>query len=210
MGSRKIKPSKGKHNRHKVPNTKLQKMIHCESTLERDYVKVQQFDSSTINIIYQPIEIKYSYRGRKRRYYPDFLVEKENGEMILVEVKPEAYVKSERNALKFLVGKNYAQLKGWEYRIVTEFDIRKGLLIPNLDTLDALSLREIEPDMEVFLRTLMQEQGSMKFSEVVQKYGEEDEGIIYGIILNLIYTEVLYVDLVREDLTQDFTIYWED
>ena len=64
-----------------------------ESSLERDFIVLQEFDSSVIKVIAQPIKIPFLLKGRNYHYTPDFLVLFEQSCLkrgMLVEVKPES------------------------------------------------------------------------------------------------------------------------
>ncbi|MCM3443549.1 TnsA endonuclease N-terminal domain-containing protein (plasmid) [Metabacillus halosaccharovorans] len=134
-GSRKIKASsklsiRGKHN-----STKMYRMIPWESTLERDFIKLLDFDPTVVYFEFQPLRIDYLYKGKQKKYYPDFLVQKSNSKRYIYEVKAFEQTKEEINKIKFQVGKMYSRNKGMDYIVITEKDIRKGFLIENIDLL---------------------------------------------------------------------------
>lgn len=95
-------------------------MIHCESSIERDYVKILDFDVNITNVIFQPVVISYRYKGRRRKYYPDFKVITKNGDIWIVEVKSANKLLKPENIVKYIVGEMFCEKKGWHYRVVTD------------------------------------------------------------------------------------------
>lgn len=67
-----------------------QESIPHESTVERDFVMLMEFDEKVDKIVSQPIELSYvDLNGRRQRYTPDYLVYFKNAasKPLLVEVK---------------------------------------------------------------------------------------------------------------------------
>lgn len=133
--ARKIKPSKKVSIRGKHRSQKMSSMIPWESTLERDYLKIAEFDSMITYISSQPISITYLFEGKEKTYFPDFLIKTRDFKEYLVEVKPESKKYLSENQIKFQAGMSYAKENGIEFRILSEKDIRKGFLLENLDLL---------------------------------------------------------------------------
>lgn len=68
------------------------KSIPYESTLERDFLIIQDFHPDIKSVTAQPISIKFQKNGREYLYTPDFYVEYHdfaNRKDMIVEVKPE-------------------------------------------------------------------------------------------------------------------------
>lgn len=78
----------------------------------------------------------------KKRYYPDFLVKKKSGEIILVEIKPlkqtqppkkrrrtQKFLAEQavyhRNMAKWSAAENLCRQKGWQFVIMTEKELGK-------------------------------------------------------------------------------------
>ena len=65
--------------------------IPYESSLERDFVMLHEFDDNVIEIVSQPVSIPFALNGCNYQYHPDYLVLFQNCTKsgMLVEVKPE-------------------------------------------------------------------------------------------------------------------------
>jgi hypothetical protein len=109
--------------------------IQCESTLERDFVMLQEFSLPVLDVVSQPCEIPFvGSNGRRYTYTPDFLVyyktDSAPDEMLtkplLVEVKPEEqWRKHWREWLpKWKAAHRYASDRGWRFKIMDESRIR--------------------------------------------------------------------------------------
>ena len=110
-----------------------------ESSLERDFIVLQEFDSSVIEVIAQPIKIHFLLKGRNYQYTPDFLVMFEQGyptRGMLVEVKPESEWRNHwRSWLsKWKAAYRWAVERDFLFHIYDESRIR-GQRLANIKTL---------------------------------------------------------------------------
>jgi len=110
-----------------------------ESSLERDFIVLQEFDSSVIEVIAQPIKIPFSLKGRNYQYTPDFLVMFEQvypTRGMLVEVKPESEWRNHwRSWLpKWKAAYRWAVERDFLFHIYDESRIR-GQRLANIKTL---------------------------------------------------------------------------
>lgn len=55
---------------------KMKDLIHWESSLERDYFFILEFDQQVIEYYEQPLKIEYIFENKKRTYTPDILVKR--------------------------------------------------------------------------------------------------------------------------------------
>jgi predicted nuclease of restriction endonuclease-like (RecB) superfamily len=193
--ARKIKPSKKVSIRGKHKSRKMACMIPWESTLERDYLKLAEFDPTINYISAQPIPIYYYYGGKERVYFPDFLVKTIDFQTYLIEVKPENKIKTSENLIKFQVGSLYCKENNMRYRVVSEKDIRKGHLIENLDLItdarveytDRIVMREI-------INELSKQTSNIQIGEIKKRINIE-ESLFYLNLYYLIYSQQIKVDL---------------
>ena len=98
-----------------------------ESTLEQDFLLLLEHDPNVIRYEVQPVTIAYlDSNGYKRKYTPDVLVEYKHKKNILFEVKYHEEVRSKREQLieKIRAAVLFSIHKGWNYKIVTEHQIR--------------------------------------------------------------------------------------
>lgn len=111
------------------------KSIPFESSLERDFLALLDFDLSVDDVLEQPVRIVYEgATGRERTYTPDFLVDYENGERVIYEVKYRANLKEDWPQLKprFRAAIRYAKNNGMHFSIMTEVEIRGTAYLSNV------------------------------------------------------------------------------
>jgi len=133
MAVRKITNAGGRKLVSKFPSIKMGRVIRCESPLERDYVYLLEHGKAKF-YEEQPLRIWYYLDGKKRRYTPDFLVERNNKKQI-VEVKPvKVVVKAEYQALFHIISQVCRQ-EGYEFVVVTDEMIRVQPRLRNIKIL---------------------------------------------------------------------------
>lgn len=130
---RKIKPS-SRSITGKRSSSKTNVSQHFESTLERDFLTLLEYDDKVDDYGVQPITIHYENKGRAARYTPDMLVYFKSHvakKPLLVEIKYLADLKKdiELLKLKFRAADIYARENGLEFNVLTEADIRTAYLI---------------------------------------------------------------------------------
>lgn len=108
-----------------------------ESALERDYLLLLEFDVNVARYVEQPVEIIYEHEGKTRKYTPDVLVyyrtdltPAKNYKPTLIEIKYRQKIKDNWQELKpkFRAAIDYADSKGWKFKILTEKEIRNTYL----------------------------------------------------------------------------------
>ena len=66
------------------PSLKMRRMVAFESTIERDYLYLLDYDPSVTNFEEQPLTISYAYQGKSYHYTPDFRVRQSERERLRV------------------------------------------------------------------------------------------------------------------------------
>lgn len=89
---------------------------HFRSSYELSFMVMM--DGKT-DIVVEPFFVWYEYEGKRRRYYPDFLV----GGNVVVEVKPKCFVGDTQNVLKQQALTEYCNAHGMSCEVWTEDDI---------------------------------------------------------------------------------------
>ena len=122
----------------RVPATKDQLFKTFESPLERDFLVTLDFDWDVESFYDQPVQIPFvGSDGRHHTYTPDVLVFYRRDctpaswiKPLLVEIKTERdLVKNGPSfAEKFEAAKSYAEERGWEFKVLTEKEIRTPFL----------------------------------------------------------------------------------
>lgn len=105
-----------------------------ESTLERDYLTLLEFDPLVVDFAVQPLKIQWrDGAGTNHMYTPDVLVsyKAETQRMpLLVEVKYRSELRQKWNVLrpKFKAAVHECHLRNWQFKLMTEVEIRTPFL----------------------------------------------------------------------------------
>jgi hypothetical protein len=145
------------------PSRKAKEPEHkpFESTLERDFYSLLEFDPGVLDYEPQPVRIDYEKpTGRSEEYYPDTLVRyrpSTDGTPVrpttLFEVKPRAELKEFWADYRpgFQAAWRYALPRGWRFKLVTERELRTPL-VTNVKFL--LRFRTLPPNTDIEQRLL--------------------------------------------------------
>lgn len=174
-----------------------------ESLLEKEYMLLLEFDERVLRFEPQPVTI--AVPGIPKGYVPDVLVyyhpDPASGEIpkpLLIEVKhtDDLQRNAEKYAPKFAAAEKYASERGWEFRKMTEIDIRTQRLV-NLKFLR--EYRNIEPASHDSSRLVQIVRGSGSISSVDGLLGrlastDDDRLHWLPIIWHAVVTRGLLVD----------------
>lgn len=121
-----------------VPNSRTQSMTAFESSLERDFLLLLDFDPDVEWYEEQPVKITYpDVRGRRRTYTPDVLIRYRPERVKKGRSKPDLCEVKYRDDLrqlwseyrpKFRAAQRYARQQGWRFRLITERQVRTPYL----------------------------------------------------------------------------------
>jgi len=200
---RKIKP-KTKGYRGKEPFLKTGEMIPWESFLERDYIRLADYDLDVQLIFAQNIKITYMYDGKIREHYPDFKIITYDNQVFVVEVKPNRFVFEKGNPIKYLAGRAYCEERDWTYITITEDDIRPGYLQPNLSLLRGLGMEEVPSPVLDFVVAQLEKVNVSTIAELRVLCAGLTEEQYYSAIYQLIYFQEVHSDLISTPIT-DFS-----
>jgi hypothetical protein len=105
-----------------------------ESTLERDFYLMLDFDEAVLSWKSQPLTLEYEFEGKPRQYTPDVLA-RYDGRQVLYEVKYRSELKEKWSQLKpkFKAAIHYAKQQTLlrnptTFHIITEYEIRTPYL----------------------------------------------------------------------------------
>jgi hypothetical protein len=194
MGSRKITNSGTKKVIGKFPSVKLMKAVWWESQLERDFIYLLEFDPDVLSYKEQPLAIFYNSNGKKRRYTPDFLVERADKRQI-IEVKPEEDAIKEENALLFKSVAPLFNKKGYEFLIATDVMIRTQPRLSNIKLLTKYARTPINPQHQIECYEFFTRKQEACLDEVIHFFAAKNEGI--QVVYSLLYHGVLTIDLMQ-------------
>jgi len=138
--------------------------IGFESTLEKDFFLLLEFDRRVESFEEQPVTIPYhNPEGQLCRYTPDVLVRyrpvltgQPGGPPALCEVKYRSDLREHGAEYrpKFTAARRYARDRGWRFRVVTEREIRTPRLRNIRFLLRYRPMRVDDTDRDALLTTL--------------------------------------------------------
>lgn len=113
-----------------INSSLIQKPIQFESSLERDFIYLLEFDTCVNKYLEQPIEIEYKdTNGKKRKYIPDFAISyHDNRPNEIVEIKYVSTLIANRDvlSLKFEAADKFCKKNKSVFKVVTDEYIRQG------------------------------------------------------------------------------------
>ena len=132
MSVRKI--PKNYRNLTGVANSNKANGAYFESTLERDFLSILEFDAAVQSFDVQPVTIRWAdSEGRLREYTPDVLVQYypnqcsfSSFDTVLCEVKYRSDIDKHWSEYKpkFKAAMAFAKSNGWRFKLFTEREIR--------------------------------------------------------------------------------------
>lgn len=131
--------------------------IPFESALERDFIHVTSIEQDVASIMSQPITLAFVERGVERHYTPDFLVRYQlQTPPRLIEVKYQAELRKQAEFLKgpFAAGRIWCSLRGWEFAVLTENQIR-GPRLANAKRLFRFRDHPVDPPTRTMILALL-------------------------------------------------------
>ena len=197
----------------KFPSLKMNTSVWWESQLERDYIYLLEIDPDVIAYKSQPFTIAYDNRDKRRKYTPDFLVERKSYRQI-VEVKPESKVKEFSQTNRFRQALNFCSTYNLELVIVTEKTIR---VQPRLDNIKLLyRYARVATPWHICADCIdyFDSVETSTISEVERNL--KAKGITYSCLLQLLWNGVLLTDIMRSITPQSLVqlspsvINWKD
>ena len=156
-----------------------QKSIAFESTLERDFLTLLEFNDSVEDVIEQPLTIEYeNHNGRTVTYTPDFLVYFKEPDAsllrlqrkpLLVEVKPTDKLQKHFQELRprFKVAVKYSHSNDMIFKIYDERRIRTQYL-KNIIFLKRYKRLEFQEDDENLILAYVHSTGNISIEYVLE------------------------------------------
>ncbi len=196
--------------------------IAFESTLERDFLIRLEADRSVIEVISQPVTIRYRANGSEHPYTPDYLVHyRQHGVLPrygrhlpseLVEVKPrEKLVRNLKKwKPKFRAATRYCLENGFVFRLMHEGRVRDQAW-ENMRFLARYRKIAVDTDLADWLLDTARSLGCLPFRRLVDaccfpKWGPHGKAHGIAVAWHLVATGRLECDLF-EPLTND-TMVW--
>lgn len=151
-----------------------------ESGLERDFLRLCDFDPSIRDFRSQPFRLRYWMEDRERSYTPDMLI----GANRLIEVKPESRTrKPEFRAWVTAVRAACVQM-GYEFEVVTDAEIRRQPRLDNVVLLRRYHYASLSVDAELSVSAWVREKPGITFGELLEQLGNDKSYVagLYGLL----------------------------
>ena len=179
----------------KFPSFRLNKVVWFESLLERDFLCLLEFDHLDVQFFQsQSCRIYYRRDGRKRRYTPDFLVIRKSKRQI-IEVKPEERALEEKNRALYRMAAQVCARDGYEFRVVTDAEIRLQPLLDNIKLLLRYQRTLIQPQHQIYCQEFFGGRREASLERVMEFF--EDKDIEKQVVYSLIRWGALGIDLAE-------------
>lgn len=168
--------------------------VEHESALERDFVTLTSFRDARAAITSQPITIAFLDGTRTRRYTPDFLVRRSDGQCELIEVKYRKDLHANWTRLRpgFVAARGWAYEQGAIFRIATERGIR-GCELENAKQLLPLREAPVHPQAAQQVLATFQSLHRQTFAQVLTQL-DMPRGLALTTVWRLIARGVLRAD----------------
>jgi len=201
---RKIRPS-SRSITGKRSSLKTNVTHQFESTLERDFLTLLEYDDTVEDYGVQPVTIYYEHNNKTARYTPDMLVyytSEVNKKPLLVEIKYEADLKKDWLIYepKFNAAHSYASHNGLQFRVFTEKQIRTDYL-RNIKFLSRYHHGLIAQNDSKNLLSELLKRKVVTPIELLTKYSQEEKaGMLYTI------WQMLAQKIISCDMQQPITM----
>lgn len=142
-----------------IKSLKRNDLVDFESSLERDYIHILEFDENVRYYYEQPLKIEFN----DRYYIPDFFVEYWDGTKEVIEIKYNIDLidNASKYVTKFKAAEEFCNSNNLTFRILTETDIRNNYLF-NIKFLNAVQIRHTSNESEYFNEFELLEQNMKK------------------------------------------------
>lgn len=183
-------------------SAKADRVIAFESTLEKEYMLLLDFDEEVDRYEEQPVRVPVP--GVPRGYVVDLLVHFRSSDRAsqLTEIKTEEDLERHRGdyAPKFSAAQAFCQDRGWSFVIKTDKDIRTAKL-QNLKFLRRY--RNFSPDpahSELVMNGLVSAGGRTTSETLMNKLAPtpDDRSALLPVVWNLLLSRQLHTDLDAE------------
>jgi hypothetical protein len=177
-----------------------------ESSLERDFYVLLEFDLTVVKWEPQPIRIPVG--AGHPSYVPDVLVTYRNFDVwpqterkVLYEVKQRAELRDNWHRWKdrFKAARQYAREHGWEFKIITDREIRAGDLLWNAKFLLPYTHDEISDGVNTLLRKTVRHFGVTTPKKLVAHLAKDpwEQATLISSVWTLVAGRVLVCDLTQ-------------
>ncbi len=142
----------------RFPSLKSSRVVHWESQLERDMIRLLEFDPAVLSYREQPEPLRYFESGERRKYTPDFIAQMTSG-VTVFEVKP--YEQSITSPLKerLVAFREHYAAQGIDFLVMTEREIRKEPRLSNIIRLLRYQREIVSPNSKQVIAAFLENGG---------------------------------------------------
>ncbi len=142
-----------------IKSLKSNDLVDFESSLERDFIYILEFDESVRYYYEQPLKIEF----KDRYYVPDFFVEYWDGTKEVIEIKYtiDLIENASKSVAKFKAAEEFCTSNGMTFKILTENEIRNDYLF-NIKFLRRVQIIHTSQESEYFNEFELLEQNMKK------------------------------------------------
>lgn len=200
--SRKITNTKNRKKTGCFPSKKNERIVRFESLIERDYIHLLEFDKDVISYTEQPKPIKFTFNNRKYKYTPDFKVIRRIKTQI-IEIKPykkyKEILRDSNKRKKFDAAFNYCNYNDYEFKVITDEDIRTGNLLANVKYLFMYSTIKVPDNEKEYIANTLSLIMPISINELLNelKLDNSCKSQYQSYIFSLLYSRYLLTDLTQ-------------
>jgi len=194
----------------KFPSRKMERMISFESTIERDYLFILDYESNVTSIEEQPLTIEYRHEGKVRHYTPDFHFLR-NGQRILTDCKPATLVNDPENKIKFSAAYEFCQEYAWQFEVVTDTDLRSGFRLQNIKLLTRHASYNVRPEIKAQIFALLLSWTSPRtireFQQIIRSDPSQPDISIQTCLLQMAFHHEIALSLEHAPISVQSLVY---
>jgi hypothetical protein len=179
----------------RFPSIKMKRMIAFESSIERDYLYLLDYEQNIEWFEEQPLTIEYQHNDKALGYTPDFHII-EMGRNVLVECKPHTLVDKDENQRKFHSAQTWCAGRQWRFRVVTDRDIRSGFRLENVKLLTRYARHTVSPQAKGRIYALLRSaQTALSIDNIVRGITCTDISVATASVLCMAFHHEIFIPL---------------
>jgi hypothetical protein len=167
------------HNIRKFMSLKNDSVVRTMSVLEFDFCFHLEYNPDVKSFSSQPESLYYIHNGRRCRYTSDFLVEGQNGQSSLIEVKHSSKINNPEFRARFAAKRKTSdECYGLDLRLITEKQIRINPILNNLKLLHRYSGLHTVTEIEIFVLKYIQSKKKVQLRDISLDLGISEPEVI--------------------------------
>ena len=174
---------------------KMKRLVEFESTIERDYLYMLDYQPSVISFEEQPFTIDYTYEGKTARYTPDFLVSTTETS-VLVDCKPTKSTDQVDNQRKFQAARDWCEKNCLRFEVVTDDHLRIGHELRNVKLLTQFARHAVNATSKASVRDhLMQNQGTLPIASLTELVSPSSPNSVLVVLFHMAFHHTIDIEM---------------